>query len=436
MAADPSTQTTIDLLRAYESQNVTLMAEDGSWPIVWQRAEGVTVWDAEGNEYLDLTAAFGVAATGHANKNVVAAGQRQMGVLLHAMGDVHPHAGKALLAQALSDRTFARWTTGTSNPTTGKVVFCNAGFEAVEVAMKTAALATRRPGVIAFSGAYHGLGYGTLNVTDKSLYRGPFGQQLRGFGHFVPFPTTDIELEFTIQSIHRLCKEHSIGAVLAEPVQGRGGIRIPPPTFVSELRRVCDDDGLVLIVDEIFTGFGRTGRWFAVEHSATVPDVVCLGKGLTGGFPLSACVGRASLMDGAWPPATGDPIHTTTYMAHPVGCAMALAQIAEIENADLVNHAANLGRVLSASLERLQGSARRRVSTRSIGLLGGIEFLTEDGAPDSSGAIRVVEEMLRRGFILLPDGVEANVVTLSPPLTITEPELLRALSEIADVIGT
>ena len=188
-----TTRQTLALLRAYESRNVTFIETDGSWPIVWARARGAYVWDAEGRRYLDLTAAFGVAATGHANPRVVRAGQRQMATLLHAMGDVHPHALKAQLARELSRITFERWPRRServgrpSEPAKGKTIFCNSGFEAVEAALKTAMLATGKPGVIAFEGAYHGLGYGALNATHRQHFREPFRSQLREFGHFVPF---------------------------------------------------------------------------------------------------------------------------------------------------------------------------------------------------------------------------------------------------------
>src|SRR5882672_377663 len=184
---------TLDLLERFESRNVTFIEPDGSWPIVWERARGARVWDADGNEYLDLTAAFGVAAAGHANPRVVKAGQRQMAKLAHAMGDVHPHALKAELARELSRITFERWTrrnpkSEIRNPKSAKTLFCNSGFEAVEAALKTAMLATGKRGVIAFEGAYHGLGYGVLNATHREHFRSPFQSQLREFGHFLPFP--------------------------------------------------------------------------------------------------------------------------------------------------------------------------------------------------------------------------------------------------------
>jgi len=184
---------TIRLLRAYESRNVTFIEPDGSWPMVWKRARGVHVWDAAGRRYLDLTAAFGVAAAGHANPRVVRAGQKQMATLLHAMGDVHPHALKAQLAKKLSAITFERWTRKKREATngtqqSGKVIFANSGFEAVEAALKTALLATGKPSVIAFAGGYHGLGYGALNATHRDHFRGPFRSQLREFAQFQKFP--------------------------------------------------------------------------------------------------------------------------------------------------------------------------------------------------------------------------------------------------------
>src|SRR6266704_3768426 len=234
-----NTRETLDLLREYESRNIVFIEPDGSWPIVWERARGVNVWDAAGKKYLDLTAAFGVAAAGHANPHVVRAGQKQMARLLHAMGDVHPHALKAQLARELSRLTFERW--GGKPKVSGKTIFCNSGFEAVEAALKTALLATDKPGVIAFSGAYHGLGYGALNATHREHFRAPFVSQLREFAHFVPFPASVQTMDLVKTRIRQILRRKPIGAILAEPVQVRGGINIPPPGFLPMLRRVCDE---------------------------------------------------------------------------------------------------------------------------------------------------------------------------------------------------
>ncbi len=431
----PVTQTRqiLNLLRDFESPNVTFMDPDGSWPIVWERARGVHVWDVEGRKYLDLTAAFGVAAAGHANPRVVRAGQRQMGRLLHAMGDVHPHALKAQLARELSRLTFECWTRPAGRR--GKTIFANSGFEAVEAALKTALLATGKPGVIAFTGGYHGLGYGTLNATHRPHFRQPFQTQLKQFGHFVPFPETAADLRDTATRLRQMLKRHKIGAILVEPIQVRGGIRIPPAEFLPLLRELCDRSGALLILDEIYTGFGRTGRWFACEHSRTAPDLVCLGKALTGGFPLSACVGRADLMDAAWPASTGEAIHTSTFLGHPVGCAMALAQIAEIERLKLATRAADLGKILLAALEKIEPAGGIKCSARGLGLLAGLELTLPNGQPATDVSLQAIKSLLQQGYIFLPEGEHANVISFTPPLTISAPQLARAVNALADILN-
>ena len=428
------------LLRDYESRNIVFMEPDGSWPIIWERAKNVYVWDADGKKYLDLTAAFGVAATGHANPRVVKAGQKQMSRLLHAMGDVHPHARKAELARELSRITFERWTKSqdpirqAQDPVSGKVIFSNSGFEAVESAFKTAMLATGKRGVIAFEGAYHGLGYGTLNVTHRNFFRNPFHFQLREFGKFVPFPTKPTDLVAVEWSIRHLFRREWIGAILVEPVQARGGINVPPREFLPLLRKLCDELGALLILDEIYTGFGRTGKWFACEHAGVMPDLVCLGKALTGGFPLSACIGRADLMDTAWPASRGEAIHTSTFLGHPVGCAMALAQIQEIESLDLSERSAELGKFLLGELQSKISNPKLQIAVRGLGLMAGVELHLSDGRPATDAAMQAIKTMLQRGFILLPEGEHGNVISFTPPLTITKAQLAKAVSALAEVL--
>lgn len=435
-------------LRDYESRNVLFTELDGSWPIVWERAKGVHVWDAEGKKYLDLTAAFGVAAAGHANPAVVRAGQKQMAKLLHAMGDVHPHALKARLARELSRLTFERWSVAAdvrrrkarqpksarlvTSAAAAKVIFCNSGFEAVEAALKTAMLATGKSGIIAFEGAYHGLGYGALNATHRDHFRGPFRTQLREFGHFLPFPKTKADLRLLTSAATTILRRRKVGAILVEPVQARGGINVPPPGFLRRLRELCDAHGALLILDEIYTGFGRTGKWFACEHDGVIPDVICLGKALTGGFPLSACVGRADVMDAAWPASTGEAIHTSTFLGHPVGCAMALAQLSEIKRLNLCERSAQLGARL---LQRLAAINLPHATPRGLGLLAGLELRTRAGAPAAAESLRVIKAMLRRGFILLPEGAQGNVISFTPPLTITEAQLSRTVSQLRRILS-
>ena len=421
------TQQVLKQLQTYESRNVLFTEPDGSWPIVWERARGNYVWDAEGRKYLDLTAAFGVAAAGHANPRVVKAGQKQMGKLLHAMGDVHPHALKAQLAQKLSELTFGRWQKGGR----GKTIFCNSGFEAVEAALKTAKLATGKSGIIAFEGAYHGLGYGTLNATHRQHFRSEFRSQLKSFGHFVPFPKSANDLKSVEELLRSALKTQKIGAILLEPMQARGGIHIPPKGFLKLLRKLCDENGALLILDEIYTGLGRTGKWFACEHSKITPDVICLGKALTGGFPLSACVGSAQVMDNGWPPSNGEAIHTSTFLGHPVGCAMALAQIQELHQSKLTERSASLGKELLNLLQKIKLPKKDlTLSARVSGLMAGLEIRQADGRPATHIILNTIKRMLHRGFILLPEGEFAEVISLTPPLTITSSELKRAVKNL------
>ncbi len=432
---------TLQLLRAHESRNVLFTEPDGSWPIVWERAKGVHVWDAGGKKYLDLTAAFGVAAAGHANPNVVKAGQKQMGKLLHAMGDVHPHALKAQLARELSRITFERWTNQSkvqnqkSKTLTGKVIFSNSGFEAVESALKTSLLATGKRGVIAFEGGYHGLGYGALNTTHREHFRSPFRSQLGKFGHFAKFPLQSADMPALEASLRNHFRRQTIGAILVEPIQARGGINVPPLEFLPLLRKLCNEYGALLILDEIYTGFGRTGKWFACEHSGVVPELICLGKALTGGFPLSACVGRTAVMDAAWPVSNGEAIHTSTFLGHPVGCAMALAQINEIRRLKLFEHSAELGKFLLSELSKVQ-SAKSKVDARGLGLMVGLELSLPKGKPATAESLTAIKRLLHRGYIFLPEGEHANVISFTPPLTITKAQLTQAVTELKQVLAT
>ena len=432
------------VLRDFESRNVTYQDPAGGWPIAWERAQGCLVWDVEGRRYVDLTAAFGVAAAGHAPRRVVRAGQRQMATLLHAMGDVHPHSLKAQLVQRLSEMTYGRWQPNGR----GKVILGNSGFEAVEAALKTARLATGRPGVIVFDGAYHGLGYGALNVTQRGHFRDPFRNQLREFGRFVPFPaqsrlpdgkTAARQIWEAVQArVECLLRSGEVGAILVEPIQARGGIRVPVPGFLSRLLQLARDHGALLILDEIYTGWGRTGTWFACEHpeDCAVPDLICLGKALTGGFPMSACVGRADLMDAAWPESQGEAIHTSTFLGHPVGCAMALAQIEELTTRNLAACATQLGAKLHDWLAEVPARiGPLRLQACGRGLMQGLELRWDDGRPATALSLAVIKQLLVDGWIVLPEGDHAEVIAFTPPLTIQPAVLRRGVRAVTAAIA-
>jgi 4-aminobutyrate aminotransferase len=424
----PRSRALIEGLRRYESPNITYISTD--FPIFWKEARGANVLDVDGNVYVDLTGGFAVAVAGHRNEAVLSAMQRQMDLLVHGLGDVHPPDVKVELLRRLAEITPAGLD---------RAILASSGAEAVEAALKTARLASGRPGVLRFSGGYHGLTYGALCVTDGDQFRAPFSDQLGIPTVRVPYPDpyrTPEKLRgaadlagAAIELVRSRLDESAdeIGAVIIEPIQGRAGVIVPPPGFLSRLREECDRRALVLIFDEIYTGFGRTGRWFACEHENVVPDLLCVGKALTGALPLSACVGRASIME-AWPPSGGEAIHTSTFLGHPLGCAAALAQIDEIERLDLVARAERLGVRLINHLRQAMRRHPEIGDVRGRGLMIGIELVNPaSGEPHAGAAKRLLVEALRRGVLLL---ASRGTITLTPPLTISEPQLDFALQTI------
>ena len=398
-------------LARVESRNVTCVLPTP--PIFWERARGANVWDVDGNRYVDLTSGFGVANAGHGDPRVVRAVTRQSETLLHAMGDVHPAASKVLLLEALARRF----------PGGGEVrtVLGSSGSDAVETALKTALLATGRPGVVAFEGAYHGLSFGALDATWRPLFREPFAARLAGKTSFARFG----DIDDVVRAAARCGAP--VGAVLVEPIQGRGGDRLPPPGFLADLRALCDREGWLLIADEVYTGFGRTGRWFACEHEGVVPDLLCVAKGLASGMPISACLGRAEVM-AAWPPSGGEALHTQTFLGHPPGCAAALASIETLEEEKLVERAAETGVRALTHLAKRFGTHPEVAEVRGRGLLLAVECARGEIAA------RVCAGALARGVITLLSGDDGRVLSITPPLGI-EPHLLEAaLDLVADAL--
>jgi 4-aminobutyrate aminotransferase-like enzyme len=419
-------------LRAHESHNVTYVSPH--FPVFWQRAAGANVWDVDDNRFLDLTSGFGVASLGFTPTPVVDAAREQLGRLYHAMGDVHPTEEKVALCAKLSELTFESWDLGD-----GKTILTNSGSEAVEAALKTAWLATKKRGVLAFTGGYHGLGYGALTVTGRDLFREPFAPQLADFATFLPFPDAQKapSLEAFVRETEATLTDGEIGAILVEPVQGRGGEIVPPDWFLPELSALAVDFGAVLIFDEIYTGFYRTGPRFACEHGAARPDLICLGKALTSGFPLAACVGRADLMDRAWPESTGEALHTSTFLGNPLGCRMALESLALLEAEPWSERVAKLGAHLAESLRALQkNNSSHFGATHGLGLMQGLDVVDTNGKPDAAHAGALVEAMLARGVILLSGGVDRNVLSFTPPFVIAPDEIDFALAQLQSCAAT
>lgn len=417
-------------LPRWESQNVTFVDPGGRFPVFWEEAHGCLVTDVDGNTFLDLTAAFGVMAVGHSNPRVSQAIADQARKLIHGMGDVHPPALKVELA-----RKIAQHAPGDL----GHAIFGQNGGDAVEAALKTARLFTGKSGVVGFRGGYHGLTYGALAVTHRDDFRAPFAGQVPTFARHVPFAEprscpascgqtcTTACLRFVEDALADRASD--VGAVIVEPIQGRGGIVEPPPGWLSELRALCDRYSVLLIADEIFTGWGRTGDWFACERDNVVPDILCVGKAMGGGFPISACLGRPHVM-AAWGASRGEALHTSTFLGSPLGCASALAAIAEMEERDLPGRARTVGAHFK---ERLADLAARYsaiiAEVRGRGLMLGLRF------HDPAVSLSLVYDLLARGIIVLPAGPRGDVLEFVPPLIIEPSQIDWAVAQIDDALA-
>lgn len=391
---------------------------------------------------MDATSAFGVALIGHSHPAVVAAVQAQAPVLLHGMGDVHPPEVRIRLLERLS---------AIAPGDLGHGVLCGGGSEAVEVALKTAILASGKPGVIAFSGSYHGLGHGALDATSRRDFRTPFVGQLARNTVWLPFPDRlrlphgVVEADLLGHILERVAQQLAhpamggvpIGAVLVEPIQGRGGVIVPPDGFMRGLRALCDAHGVLLILDEIFTGCGRTGTLFACEQEGVVPDLLCIGKALGGGLPIAACLGRPHVMR-AWPESAGEALHTSTFLGHPLSCAGALATLEVLETENVLHRVQQEGEAWRRELRAAAGDHPWVRDIRGRGLMLGVELAhPRTHAPAGTEAWQVVTHALRAGVILLPCGVYGQVVQLTPPVGSTPAQracVVEAIRSGLDVV--
>lgn len=411
-------------LKLYESQNVTYVADD--WPVFWQRAEGVNVWDEDGNRFLDLTAAFGVAGLGHGWSARVMREQSEQ--LIHGMGDVHPTRLKVDVCKQLSELTFERWGAGV-----GKTILSNSGFEAVESALKTARIATGKAGVVSFKNSYHGMGYGALLASGFEKFRQPFEDQLAPLRVVLDFPASGDDLDILSVQLEQLERldTSEIGVVLVEPIQGRGGKIVPPDGFLALLRAWCDQNDAVLVFDEIFTGFNRTGKLFACEWEGVVPDLICVGKSMSGGYPISACVGKSVVMD-TWPESEGEALHTSTFLGNPVGCAMAVASMHEHAQGHVSEKVSRNGAFFMELLKKLKSPLIHEV--RGRGLMLGVDLRHADGVPAGDVAGGILSAMLQRGVIILADGPAGNVLAFTPPFDLSEDEIRFVVREIQSAL--
>jgi 4-aminobutyrate aminotransferase / (S)-3-amino-2-methylpropionate transaminase / 5-aminovalerate transaminase len=428
----PASRTLAARLAALESPAVDARREDRQResgeeqaPIVYARGQGPNVIDVDGNRYVDLAAGFGALLLGHVPPRVAAALAEQESRLWLALGDVYAAEAKVALCERLVQ----------FHPEPGARVMLGAsGADALTAALKTAMLATRRPGVLAFEGAYHGLSHGPLAACGlRPSFREPFAEQLNGHVMFAPYPgeareprapgtlgdaasleaSRKASLDATMTAVNRALAAGTIGAVLVEPILGRGGCIVPPGGFLPALREACDRHGALLVCDEIWTGLGRSGAWLASAEAGVVPDLLCLGKGLGGGLPISACIGRGSVM-AAWGAHGGTTIHTATHFGAPPACSAALATLAVLAEEGLPARARDVGARWAEGLRGgLQGCGVTEV--RGRGLMIGVAL--EGGA---ARALTVTRRLLQRGWIVLTGGVAGDVLTLTPPLDIDE----------------
>ena len=386
-------------------------------PIVWEKTHDIFVEDVDGNRFIDLTSGFGVAGVGHANPNIVHAGQEQLAKMPHAMGDAFPANNKIALAKRLAEITPGNLK---------RSLFASAGFEAVEAALKTAMIKTGKPTIIAFEDAYHGLGYGALAVSSyREKFRQPFLSQLNPHILRLPYPK---DLSSLAGLLKEVVQKHEVGALIIEPILGRGGIIEAPSQCLQYLREFTQEHNIVMIVDEIYTGFGRTGTWFAIENAKIVPDILCLGKGLSGGFPISAAIGTDEVMSG-WGDAEGEAIHTSTFLGNPTGCAMALACIEVLEKG-LLKTVNQTGDYFKKQLEVIKKNHSIVKSIRGRGLMLGIEF----DEKNPYFVLQLSKKLLQKGLIALPCGLKGNVLSLTPPFTIKSIHIDFFLSTLSQLL--
>lgn len=399
-----------------------------SYPMVAKRGRGVRVEDLDGNEFLDFAAGIAVVSTGHCHPDVVAAIQKQAGELIHMSGTDFYYESLVTLSERLSSIA--------PMPGPHRFYYGNSGAEAIECALKIARYHTGRQNIIAFFGAFHGRTMGALSLTgSKPQQRRRFAPLVPGVTH-VRYPYTyrgcsggaQPEEEFALgcaryieeKLFRTVLPPEEVAAIFIEPIQGEGGYVVAPPIFMQELRRICDKHGILLVADEVQSGAGRTGKWWAIEHTGVEPDIVCMAKGIASGMPLGICMTRAEIMD--WKPGS----HASTFGGNPVCIAASLATLDIIEREGMAN-AAKQG---DAMMNRLRGWMKNHPvlgEVRGRGLMIGLEIVKNRETRESAPAVRdrIVELAFARGLLIL--GCGENSIRLAPPLIVNEHEAAIAL---------
>jgi 4-aminobutyrate aminotransferase/(S)-3-amino-2-methylpropionate transaminase len=399
-------------------------------PVVIESGSGATVTDVDGNTFLDFTGGVGCLNVGHSHPRVVEAAQEQLTKFSHTDFTIVPYDVYVTLAERLIEKTPIRGD--------AKAAFFNAGAEAIENAIKFARAYTKRPAVIGFEGGFHGRTLLALSLTSKThpykaglgpfapeVYRLPFPNEYRG-------PSGAEALETLERALITQVAAESVAAIVIEPVQGEGGFVVAPREFVEGVRRICDDNAIVMVVDEVQTGYGRTGTMFAIEQYGVEPDLVTLAKSIAMGLPLSAVIGKAEIMD-----APGDSAIGGTYVGNPVAQAAALAVLDVFEDEGVVERAAAIGETIRTRMQTWQERYDAIGDVRGLGAMLAIELVhdreTKDPAPELATA--VVEAAAERGLLLLKSGIYSNCIRVLAPLTISDAEVDEALGVWEDALA-
>jgi len=386
-----------------------------SLAIYADRASNAELWDVEGKRYIDFGTGIAVLNTGHLHPRVKEAVAKQLDRFIHTCFQVTPYESYVALAERLNELAPGR--------TPKKTIFLSTGAEAIENAIKIARFHTKRSAVIAFSGGFHGRTLACISLTGKvQPYKAGFGPMMPEVYH-LPFPMTyhGVTVEQSMQALELLFKADidpaRVAAIVIEPVLGEGGFYVAPAELLRKLRAVCDQHGIVLIVDEIQTGFARTGRMFAIEHAGVEPDLMTIAKSVASGVPLSAVIGKADIMDAPGPGGLGG-----TYAGSPLACAAGLAVLDVIREEQLLNRAQHIGHFMTSRLKGLQVRFPAIGEVRALGAMVAIELVKNCSAdqPDADLAKALVQAAARRGLILLSCGVYGNVIRFLAPLTISD----------------
>jgi len=391
-------------------------------PVVIEEGRGATLTDVDGNTFIDFTGGVGCLNVGHSHPRVVEAAQEQLAKFSHTDFTIVPYEVYVTLAERLIAASPFR--------SPAKAAFFNAGTEAVENAIKFARAYTGRPAVIGFEGGFHGRTLLSLSLTSKThpykaglgpfapeVYRVPFPNDYRG-------PSAEEALAALERALVTQVAAETVAAIVVEPVQGEGGFVVAPKAFLEGVRRLCDEHGIVLVVDEVQTGFGRTGKFFAIEHYGIEPDLITVAKSIAAGLPLSGVIGKAEIMD-----APGDSAIGGTYVGNPVAQAAALAVLDVFEEEDLSARAAAIGETIRARMLSWQERWDAIGDVRGLGAMLAIELVTDRGTkePAADLASAVVEAAAERGLLLLKAGIYSNCIRVLTPLVISDAELDEAL---------